>query len=85
MAWGKDKGKKLKTVDLRKKQSFLDTLRKKKTHNEEDEVKCKNCYKKIIDKPIFCNKYLSRTRFCNAGPFCSELCLNEHLENTSHY
>ena len=85
MPWGTEKGKKTKTVDLRKKQSFFDTLRKKKTHDDEDELKCTNCFKKITDKPIFCSQYLSRTRLCNAGPYCSDKCLGVHLDNISHY
>lgn len=87
MTWGKAKKNKKKpqTIDLRKKQSFFDTLRKKKTHKDDEILKCKICYKKITGKPIFCDKYLSRTRLCNAGPFCSEKCLQEHLNNITHY
>jgi hypothetical protein len=88
MSWGKaDKGKKKpQTIDLRKKQSFLDTLRKRRTHpGPEDILKCKMCYKLIDGKPIFCHKYLSRTKLCNAGPFCSDKCLKEHLNNITHY
>jgi len=85
MSWGKSNTgrNKPQTIDLRKKQSFFDTLRKKKTHAGIDDVlKCKMCYKIIDEKPIFCTNYLSRTRLCNAGPFCSEKCWKEHLDNT---
>ena len=88
MSWGKSNKvkKKSKTIDLRKKQSFLDTLRKIRSHSGSDDVlKCNMCYKLIDDKPVFCNKYLSRTRLCNAGPFCSDKCRKEHLDNTTHY
>ncbi len=91
MLWGNSNSKNKKhkkkpaTIDLRKRQSFFDTLRKKKTHQQDDILKCKVCKKAISGKPIFCNQYLSRTRLCNAGPFCSDDCWQKHLDETSHY
>ncbi|WP_455392584.1 hypothetical protein [[Eubacterium] cellulosolvens] len=88
MSWGKSKKNKKRpqTIDLRKKQSLFDTLRKKRTHQGPDNVlKCKMCYKLINGNPIFCRQYLSRTKLCNAGPFCSDRCLQEHMDNTTHY
>jgi hypothetical protein len=85
MIFGK-KNDKTKTIDLKKKQSFFDTLRKRRTHaGPNDILKCKICFKKITDVPEYCDKYITRKKRCNAGPFCSEKCKNEHLSNVDHY
>lgn len=88
MPWGttKKNKKKPRTIDLRKKQSFFDTMRKKKNDAKyDDNIKCMICFKKIGDNPLFCTQYLTRTKLCNAGPFCSEKCLEVHIDNTVHY
>jgi hypothetical protein len=89
MFWGSAKKKNTKkpgTIDLRKKQSFFDTLRKRKTQSKPDEkAKCMNCNKEISNKPIFCTNFRTRTKPCKAGPFCSDKCWDEHLKRTNHY
>ena len=90
MFWKKesgDKGKKSpQTLDLRKKQPLLSGfLKKKEKKDSEETLKCKTCLKLIDGKPVFCNLYSTRTRLCNAGPFCSDKCWKKHLEHQSHY
>jgi len=83
MFWGKGK-RKPHTIDLRKKGSIFGVKTKKEKDSEKN-IGCIICNKKISNKPIFCNQYLTRTKLCNAGPFCSEPCWNKHLKNTIHY
>jgi len=49
---------------------------------------CRFCLKDLsgIDekKRVYCNKWLTRTRRCGAGPFCSKKCLKYHWEDISH-
>lgn len=93
MFWGKRKKewttkkraeKRSQTIDLRKKRSML-KLKGKNTKESEDLIQCIICNKIIKDKPKFCNQYVTRTRLCNAGPFCSDSCWEKHLDNTTHY
>jgi hypothetical protein len=87
MSWGKSgKKKKPATMDLRKKQSFFDTLKNRRTHMESDKaLKCVICFKKIGGVPEFCDNYLTRSKRCNAGPFCSKECWDKHMEQQPHY
>lgn len=90
MVWKKEsreKGKKIpQTIDLRKKQPIFSGLIKKKEKKDTEEIlKCKICSKEIHGKPVFCNLYLTRTRLCNAGPYCSDKCWKKHLKHRSHY
>ena len=80
------KEKKNKTIDIQKKQSFFDTLLKKRTHDTQaDVLKCMICYKKITGIPEYCNNYKAPSKRCNAGPFCSNKCWKVHMENSKHY
>jgi len=90
MFWKKEPVKKeqksSQTIDLRKKQPLFSGFSKKKEKKDTKEIiKCKSCLKEIVGKPVFCNLYLTRTRLCNAGPFCSDKCWKEHLDHRSHY
>jgi ribosomal protein L34E len=72
------------TINLRKKPSLFEIMFKKKSTDDEI-LKCDNCNKKITGTPKFCNQFVTRTRRCNAGPFCSNKCLEEHTKNSTHY
>ena len=94
MFWGKGKDKnktksrgKPETIDLRKRFSIFSTFsaKRKKETDSEDSLKCTICFKKITSKPLFCNQYVTRSRLCNAGPFCSNECWEAHMENSTHY
>ncbi len=78
--------KKSVTIDIRKKQSFFDTLFNKRTHPNKTKIKkCKICSRQINDEPIFCNQFLTRSRQCNYGPLCSDECWEYHMKRIDHY
>jgi hypothetical protein len=76
-----------RTIDLRKKSSiFGNKKNKKKGDKVSDGTKnCVLCHKSITGELILCNQYLTRSKLCNAGPFCSDECWEEHMKRISHY
>ena len=47
--------------------------------------RCPICGTKVIkDAGVLCPSWKTRTRRCDAGPFCSKKCLKEHHKQTRH-